>query len=167
MPASRILLVGAVIGVSSLAFAGGFAVSSAIAAPPPGPPIVNVNAWDETADSASVQAVAVRLATIDPSLLPTLQCNPWDVSDVAMEEILRDMKRQGWRPPSQGDAVASMVSMGVEGIEVVDPTAPMPNGSSGQSIITVLSDDEAEQLRTDQISIEQLIVDEPTLRTPS
>lgn len=167
MPASRTLLAGALIGVASLAFAGGFAASTATAAPEPGPPIVNVNAWQETAAASPVQTVNVRLASLEPSLQSRLQCNPWDVSDVAMEEILRDMQRQGWRPPSQGDAVASMDSLGVQGIGVVDPDAPMSTASGGRSVITVLTDDEAEKLRTEQYSLEQLIVDGPAVRTPS
>ena len=85
MPVSRTLLAASVIGAASLAFAGGFAASSATAAPPSGPPIVNVNAWEETAPAAPVHAVAVRLATVEPALQSTPQCNPWDVSDIAME----------------------------------------------------------------------------------
>jgi hypothetical protein len=167
MPASRTLLAFAAIGVASLAFAGGLAASSATVAAPPGPPIVNVNAWEETAPASAVQAVAVRLASLEPTLQSTHQCNPWDVSDLAMEEILREMKRQGWRPPSQGGAVASMISIGAQAIAVVDPDAPTPTESSGRSKITVLTDEEAEQLRTKQILLQQLITDEPAVRSPS
>jgi len=167
MPASRTLLAAAAIGVASLAFAGGFAASSATPAPPSGPPIVNVNAWEETAHASPVETVNVRLASLERTLQSSVQCNTWDVSDVAMEEILRDMQRQGWRPPSQREAVASMVSMGVHGIGVADPDASMPSANNAHSTITVLSDDQAEQLRTEQISLEKLIVDEPAIRTPS
>lgn len=167
MPASRTLLAVAAIGVASLAFAGGFAVSSATVAAPPGPPIVNVNAWEETAPASAIQAVALRLAAVEPTVQSTHQCDPWDVSDLAMEEILREMQRRGWRPPSQGDAIASMDSTGVQAIGVVDPDAPTPTENSGRSKITVLTDEEAEQLRTEQILLQQLITDEPAVRTPS
>lgn len=167
MPTSRTSLAAAAIGVASLAFAGGLAASSATAPPPPAPPIVNVNAWEETAPAPTVEAMPVRLAPAEPGLQATAQCNPWDVSDIAMEEILRDMQRQGWRPPSQGEAVASVLSMGVDGISVDDANAAMPTDGAGRSMITVLRDEEAEQARTEQISLEQLIVDEPEARPPS
>jgi hypothetical protein len=167
MPASRTLLAAAAIGVASLAFAAGFAASSATAAPPPALPIVNVNAWEETAPASSVEVMPVRLASVEPALQATAQCNPWDVSDIAMEEILRDMQRQGWRPPTQGQAIASMVSMGVDGIGVDDPDTAMPTDGGGRSMITVLTDEEVEQMRTEQISLEQLIVEEPGQHAPS
>lgn len=168
MPApSRTMLIVSVIGAASLAFAGGFAAASATAAPAaptPAAPIVNVDAWNETAPSALLQpAASVQIA----AATPTNQCNPWDVSDAAMEEILREMQRRGWRQPNQGEAAASLVSLGVHGIGPVDPDAPMTAGGDGRSLITVLTDDEAEQLRTEQITLDQLIVDERTMQAPS
>ena len=167
MPASRTLLAAAAIGVASLAFAGGLAASSATAPPPPAPPIVNVNAWEETAPAPTVEAMPVRLAPAEPGPQATAQCNPWDISDIAIEEILRDMQRQGWRPPSQGEAVASVLSMGVDGISVDDANAAIPTDGDGRSLITVLTDDEAERLLAKQITIDQLIVEEPEIPPPS
>ncbi len=43
----------------------------------------------------------------------------------------------------------------------------MTVGGDGRSLITVLTDDEAEQLRTEQITLDQLIVDERTMQAPS
>jgi hypothetical protein len=166
MPASRTLLAAAAIGVASLAFAGGVAVSSDTAAPARAPPIVNVDVWSETA-SEPAQAIFVQMASTTPSPEPTLQCDPWAVSDAAMEEILREMQRRGWRQPGQGDAVESMASLGVQGIGAVDPDAPIPSANSGRPMITVLTDEEAERLRTEQISSDQLIVDEATYLPPS
>lgn len=166
MPASRTLLAAAVIGVASLAFAGGVTVSSDMAAPARAPPIVNVDAWSETA-SEPAQAISVQMASTTPSPEPTLQCDPWAVSDTAMEEILREMQRRGWRQPGQGDAVGSMVSLGLQGIEAVDPYSPIPSANSGRPMIPVLTEEEAERLRTGQISPDQLIVDEATYLPPS
>lgn len=160
MPApSRTMLFASVLGAASLAFAGGFAASSATAAPPPAPPIVNVDAWNEPAPAAPIQ-----VATAAPV---SSQCNPWEVSDAAMEEILREMQRRGWRQPNQGEAVASLVSLGVEGIGAVDPGAPMTTGGDGTSMITVLTDSEADQLHTQQITLEQLSVDADSVPAPS
>jgi hypothetical protein len=166
MPASRTLLAAAAIGVASLAFAGGVAVSSDTAAPARAPPIVNVDVWSETA-SEPAQAIFVQMASTTPSPEPTLQCDPWAVSDAAMEEILREMQRRGWRQRGQGDAVESMASLGVQGIGAVDPDAPIPSANGGRPMITVLTDEEAERLRTEQISSDQLIVDEATYLPPS
>lgn len=84
-----------------------------------------------------------------------------------MEEILREMQRRGWRQPGQGDAVGSMVSLGLQGIEAVDPYSPIPAANSGRPMIPVLTEEEAERLRTGQISPDQLIVDEATYLPPS
>jgi hypothetical protein len=166
MPASRTLLGAAAIGVASLAFAGGVMVSSDTAAPAHAPPIVNVDAWSETA-AEPAQANSVQIASATPSSQSTLQCDPWAVSDAAMEEILREMQRRGWRQPRQGDAVDPLASLGVQGLGAIDPDAPMPSANSGRPVITVLTDEEAERLRTEKISPDQLIVDEATYLPPS
>jgi hypothetical protein len=84
-----------------------------------------------------------------------------------MEEILREMQRRGWRQPGQGDAVESMASLDVQSIGAVDPDAPMPSANSGRPMTTVLTDEEAERLRTWQISPDQLVVDEASYLPPS
>ncbi len=50
-------------------------------------------------------------------------CSSWDVSPVAMEAILDEMIRRGWRPPTQGEYVAGLY--GMDSIEVLDPSAPL------------------------------------------
>lgn len=77
-----------------------------------------------------------------------------------MEEVLREMQRRGWRQPDQGHAIASLATLGVEGIGPVDPDAPMPKGDAGNSLITVLTDGEAERIRTQQVTRDQLIVED-------
>jgi len=77
------------------------------------------------------------------------------------------MQRRGWRQPGQGDAVESLASLGVQSIGAVDPDAPMPSANIGRPMITVLTDEEAERLRTEQISPGQLVVDEATYLPPS
>lgn len=166
MAASRTLLAAAAIGVASLAFAAGLAASSATAAPPGQPPIVNADAWTETV-AGPVQAISVPMAAAAPKPQSTLQCNPWEVSDVAMEEILREMQRRGWRHPRQGEPLDPQASLGAEGIGPVEPDATTPTGGDGRSLITVLTDDEAERLLAKQITIDQLIVEEPEIPPPS
>jgi hypothetical protein len=75
MPAYRTLLAAAAIGVASLGFAEGFAVSSDTAAPARAPPIVNVDAWSETA-AEPAQAISVQIASATTSPQSTLQCDP-------------------------------------------------------------------------------------------
>ena len=53
-------------------------------------------------------------------------CNGWDISPMAMEAILDEMVRRGWRPPTQGGFLASLYSAG--DVVAVDPDAPMPLG---------------------------------------
>lgn len=60
-----------------------------------------------------------------PAMVTTPQCSPWEVSDVAMEEVLQEMINRGWRPPNQGDAIAAA---GIPGIAATYPDAPMPYG---------------------------------------
>jgi hypothetical protein len=53
------------------------------------------------------------------------QCSQWDVSPLAMEAILQEMLRRGWKPPTQGEAIASIAPMGSQMV-AVDPNAPLP-----------------------------------------
>jgi hypothetical protein len=136
---SPIVRIASGLGIASFAFIAGFSVSSASSTPKAQAPIVDVNAWSETAPHPA--------ASVTLTSAPAERCNPWDVSDVAMEEVLREMTRRGWRPPKQGDAVDAMEQLGITGISVDDPDAGMPRGGSGSSYIAVLSSDEAAQLR--------------------
>ena len=79
-------------------------------------PLIDPNAWAKTSPApATIQPV--RLAP------PAPRCSDWAISDVAMEEVLDEMIRRGWRPPTQGEAI---VAMDVAGITAQDPNAPMP-----------------------------------------
>jgi hypothetical protein len=87
-------------------------------------PIINPTAWEETAPTPQVQTVSLT-NTAKPTAIA--KCSPWEVSDVAMEEVLDEMIARGWRPPNQGEAIAAM---GVSNIAATDPNAPMPYGRS-------------------------------------
>lgn len=94
-------------------FAGGVAISTAFARPVDTQPIIDRDAWSQTAPAQPVsyaQAAQQR-------------CNPWEISDAAMEDVLDQMIRRGWRPPTQGAAVALLDS---QAIQATDPDAPMP-----------------------------------------
>jgi hypothetical protein len=53
------------------------------------------------------------------------QCSQWDISPVAMEAILQEMLRRGWKPPTQGEAIASIAPVGSQ-MTAIDPNAPLP-----------------------------------------
>lgn len=110
-------------------FAAGFATSSAFPASPADvKPIVNEHAWEETAPAQPVSYAQ----PVQP------RCNPWQVSDIAMEEVLDQMIRRGWRAPTQGNAVA-LLDTG--NISALDPNAPMP--SRNRWVDTTSSDEDA------------------------
>lgn len=88
-------------------------------------PIINPTAWQEVAPQP--QAHSVSLAAKPAAAT----CSPWDVSEVAMEEVIDEMIARGWRPPNQGDAVAAM---GVSSIAATEPYAPMPYRSNWQPL---------------------------------
>lgn len=83
-------------------------------------PIINPTAWEETAPQLQAQPVSL---TNTAKTVPAAKCSPWEITDVAMEEVLDEMIARGWRPPNQGDAIAAM---GVASISTDDPNAPMP-----------------------------------------
>lgn len=87
-------------------------------------PIINPTAWEETAPGPQVQTVSFTNSA-KGDVRAAAHCSPWEITDVAMEEVLDEMIRRGWRPPNQGQAVAAM---GVSGIAAADPYAPMPYG---------------------------------------
>lgn len=120
-------------------------------------PIINPTAWEETAAAPQVQAVSF-INTAKGDVRATAHCSPWEITDIAMEEVLDEMIRRGWRPPNQGQAVAAM---GVPGFSVADPYAPMPYGRSWTS--STSSDDET----TDPYEAEALPVDAELPATPA
>ncbi len=153
-PATRF---ATVIATGFVAFIAGFSVSSASSSPKPTDPIVDPVAWVRTSE-------AVPAASTEPSHTAqpaTFACSPWQVSDVAMEEILVEMQRRGWRAPRQGDAMASLVADGAYGVQASDPFAPMPTGAPAisstsatpEGFITVLSNEDAGRLEAGDQSV--------------
>lgn len=80
-------------------------------------PIINPTAWQETAPQVQTVSFATQAKPA------AAKCSPWEVSDIAMEEVLDEMINRGWRPPNQGEAIAAM---GVTTIAATEPDAPMP-----------------------------------------
>lgn len=85
-------------------------------------PIVDANAWEEVSP-ATLMTEQVGYTT--PAHAAT--CDPWNISDVAMEEVLDEMIRRGWRPPTQGDAIALLDRAQTISLSATDPYAPMPS----------------------------------------
>ena len=71
------------------------------------------------------------------------ECSPWDISPVAMEAILQEMLRRGWKPPTQGEAIASLEQPGGPQVISLDPNAPMPVTPRGQPPVTTDQPDES------------------------
>ena len=100
----------------------GFGAATLLPAPPAFvEPIVDADAWQEEAPAALATQQA-SYASADRAS----KCDPWNVSEIAMEEVLDEMIRRGWRTPRQGDAVALLDAAQTMGIGAVDPNAPMP-----------------------------------------
>ena len=53
-------------------------------------------------------------------------CSPWEVSEIAMETILCEMIRRGWRPPTQREAVDAFQPTEGTTIVSLDPDALIP-----------------------------------------
>lgn len=126
-------LIGGIAGGVVVAFVAGAMTASALAGDVSrGEPIIKPDAWAEQPPQIITQiAFEGEFAT----------CNPWEVSDVAMEEILLEMQRRGWRPPNQGDAIALMDPLDTLSISAIEPEAPMPVRYRGESSITVVGED--------------------------
>jgi hypothetical protein len=85
-------------------------------------PIIDSNAWEEAAPAA----LSATPASMAARPVRSETCSAWEISDVAMEEVLGEMIRRGWRPPNQGDAIAAMDLAQTVGLSATDPNAPMP-----------------------------------------
>jgi hypothetical protein len=140
-------------GVVSLAI--GFGAATLLMPPRPlSQPIVDANAWNEVSPAAMA---------IDPvrhtSLQNSVRCDPYEVSDVAMEAMLDEMLRRGWRAPNQGDAVARIDAAQTTGLQAVDPDAPMiPRGGWPRAVI---EEEIIETLPVDTDGGVEVTVDEP------
>lgn len=132
--APRLIVIAGAVATGVLVFVAGAATASAFSGDVMrGKPIINPNAWNEQPREAIVQvAYEGKVAT----------CNPWDVSEAAIEEILLEMQRRGWRPPSQGDAIALADPSGVKMISAADPDAPMPRSYGVQTSAIIVGDAE-------------------------
>lgn len=102
-------------------------------------PIIDANAWQEAAPAPPpLEAVGATIARAEA-------CSPWEVSDVAMEEMLDEMIRRGWRPPNQGDAITAMGLAQTVGLSATDPNAPMPYRNSGRPSDLLVREESDEQ----------------------
>ena len=87
---SPAILAASVAGAGLVAFGAGFLLGApASHAEARNRPIVDPNAWE----------IAAPARLPDPARMKFAECNPWDVSDTAMEAVLDEMLQRGWRPP--------------------------------------------------------------------
>jgi hypothetical protein len=130
---------------------GGAITGIAIAswATPVSPPQV----YPETAGVASVSQPSLTLTSASPPAgSDASDCSPWEVSDLAMEAMLNEMVRRGWRPPTQADALDEFTAYGSLA-RPVDPYAYMPvrrYGSSAPTSEEEYEDDEIEAFPVEQ-----------------
>ncbi|MFT3726033.1 MAG: hypothetical protein QM773_20910 [Hyphomonadaceae bacterium] len=141
--------------VAIAGFAGGVAITTGMARPADTAPIVDENAWNETAPAQPV------------SYAPTPQprCNPWQISDAAMEEVLDEMVRRGWRAPTAGAAVALLESQ-AGALRAADPDAPMPARQVWSSATLDESADEPVDEDADETAPEPQHADAPKAAPP-
>jgi hypothetical protein len=82
-------------------------------------------------DSPQGYATAARGVEYEVNVTPAVyrastssttgRCNPWDVSPEAMEVVLREMIRRGWRPPRSDMALADTQPVDGQPIEALYP----------------------------------------------
>lgn len=119
---------------SLIAFAAGAAAATIMAGDVArGEPIIKPNAWEQQAVQPIAQTVFAERAPA--------QRNPWDVSEVAMEEILLEMQQRGWRAPNQGNAVELLDPEGELSIVALYPDAPMPGRRGGGASMIITGED--------------------------
>ena len=124
-------------------------------------PLIDANAWTKTAP-APLSIQPARLAAATP------RCSDWAISDVAMEEVLDEMIRRGWRPPTQGEAITSLEDARTIGLTAVDPDAPMPyRGTWNASGSTTAVEVAAETPASDPATAEPLLETETPAPPPA
>ena len=93
---SPAVLAASVAATTVVAFAAGFVLGTPSShAEARSRPIIDPDAWDVSAPA--------RLP--DPPRTKIADCSPWDVSDTAMEAVLEEMERRGWRPPREVEEI--------------------------------------------------------------
>jgi hypothetical protein len=149
------LLVSSVAAFAFVAFVAGFATASAIPTDPTrNDPIINPDAWQEQAPQP------VRWTPT-----PVEQCNPWDISEVAAEEMLREMVRRGWRPPSQGDVIESLDPLEMSELASLDPNAPVSLRGIWRGRGASTEDEPVDEV-TDEIPVLDLTVEDASAPLP-
>jgi hypothetical protein len=144
-------LAAASLAVGLIGFATGFAVSSAFPMTHAEvKPLIDSNAWNETAP--------VQSASYSAASAPQPRCNPWQITDVAMEEVLDEMLQRGWRAPTQGTAIALRDNAEQSGLAAIDPDAPMPSRHTWAA--STSSDEDAVELPDEEIA-EQPVAEPP------
>jgi hypothetical protein len=97
---------------------------------------IAISSWATPVNPPQVASEVARVASVAPALKlastssraanDANDCSPWDVSDVAMEVALKEMIRQGWRPPTQAEVVATFDTYGSPTVQSVEPESPIP-----------------------------------------
>lgn len=92
---SPVILAASVAAMGVAAFAAGFVLGAPNAHAKADLPIVDPYAWE----------VAAPQPAPPPKRTHVADCSPWDVSDTAIEAVLDEMQRRGWRPPIEVEEI--------------------------------------------------------------
>lgn len=139
--------VSPVILAASVFLTGGAAFSAGYLMSPPTShaaeiPIVNPDAWSVQGPKLSPQPVRAEQP----------RCNPWDVSDIAMEAVLEEMHQRGWRPPGYVERAVADGNAEIAAARAQTASYQSPSDEtlvSGNSLIAVVSDADADRMWRD------------------
>lgn len=133
---SPAILAASLAGAGLVAFTAGFLLGAPTShAEARNRPIVDPHAWE----------VAAPARLPDPQRTKIADCSPWDVSDTAMEAVLDEMMRRGWRPPREVEEIlADEQLMRAWRDEPMQVSGEMSGQSTAQ--IEVVSDQESARL---------------------
>lgn len=124
----------------------------------PHAPIIEAQAWE---------AKSPPPAIVQPVRVAAPRCSEWAISDVAMEGVLDEMIRRGWRPPTQGEAIATLEVAQTVGLAAVDPSAPMPQRGIWNAGSPSAGDDGSEQTPLTNEAAEEPATEAQSLPPPA
>ena len=132
---SPAILATSAVASGVVAFAAGFLL---------GAPTSHAEARNSTIVDPHAWEVAAPLPAPEPRRTAIADCSPWDVSDTAIEAVLNEMQRRGWRPPTEVEEIladADLMRAWRDG---------EADSRQGAASIAVVSDAEAAQLWADE-----------------
>ena len=135
---SPVILATSVVATGVAAFLGGFLLGAPKSHAAANRPIVDPLAWEVSAPARAQAPLRPQPLRPEPLRKVVADCSPWDVSDTAMEAVLDEMQRRGWRPPREVEAILADADLMRAWRE--------DTVQAGASAIAIVSDAESAQL---------------------